>query len=55
MILQRLKFQVMLSANKEMEEKVTLDALSASDLLLEQQEQREREQQGKSGLNQIKK
>ena len=35
----------------------TLDALSAFDLLLEQQEkeQREREQQGKSGLNQIKK
>ena len=43
-----------------MEEKITLDALSGSDLLLEQQEQqekeqREREQQGKSGLNQIKK
>ena len=36
---------------------VTLDALSASDLLLEQQEkeQRERGQQGKSGLNRIKK
>ena len=39
---------------------VTFDALSASDLLLEQQEQqekeqREREQQGKSGLNRIKK
>ena len=38
----------------------TLDALSASDLLLEKQEQqekeqREREQQGKSGLNRIKK
>ena len=39
---------------------VTLDALSASDLLLEQQEQQEKEQrergqQGKSGLNRIKK
>ena len=39
---------------------VTLDALSASDLLLKQEEQqekeqREREQQGKSGLNRIKK
>ena len=39
---------------------VTLDAVSASDLLLEQQEQQEKEQhggeqQGKSGLNQIKK
>ena len=39
---------------------VTLDAISASDLLLEQQEQQEKEQrergqQGKSGLNRIKK
>ena len=38
----------------------TLDALSASDLLLlereqQEKEQREREQQGKSGLNRIKK
>ena len=35
----------------------TIDALSASDLLLEQQEkeQREREQQEKSGFNRIKK
>ena len=38
----------------------TLDALSASDLLLrereqQEKEQQEREQQGKSGLNRIKK
>ena len=41
----------------QISDSVTLDALSASDLLLEQQEkeQREREQQGKSGLNRIKK
>ena len=36
---------------------ITFDALSISELLLEQQEkeQREREKQGKSGLNRIKK
>ena len=33
----------------------TLDALSASDLLLCEREQQEKEQQEKSGLNRIKK
>ena len=37
-----------------LEKIITLDALSASDLLLEQQEQQEKKQQGKSGLNRIK-
>ena len=49
--------QITKSISSQTSDSVTLDALSASDLLLEQQEkeQRERGQQGKSGLNRIKK
>ena len=41
--------------SKILKQTCTLDALSASDLLLREREEREREQQGKSGLNRIKK
>ena len=52
--------QIIKSISSQTSDSVTLDALSAFDLLLEQQEQQEKEkrergQQGKSGLNRIKK
>ena len=52
--------QITKSISSQTSDSVTLDAISASDLLLEQQEQQEKEQrergqQGKSGLNRIKK